>query len=145
MASNFKSVDPRDIRSEPNTFEQLGIRQMNRIAELSQSAVGTFGLPGKYGLLSLEGAVRAFNAFLMAEDNACQEKLLAFEKQLKKDLLDDVDNRFKYFESLMKWFNFLASVFYSIANISPAKQVNVDFPGAEILGKKREKINAGKS
>jgi len=125
MKDNFSAEEPRDIRSEPFTFEELGIKQMNRIAELGHKAMNAAGLQQKYNLLGVEAAIVAFAAFLPTE--IAKKSIVKYKKKLNRDWLDEPDNRAKFFSLLMEWFSLLVGDFYSVGNVVPAKAIGVDF------------------
>ena len=121
--------EPEDIRSEPYTFEELGIRQISRIALLSQKALGEKGINQKYSLLLLEGALVAFAAVLPVV--AAKESVKQFKIKLKKDYLEEVDTRLIYYNRLMEWFELLIAEFYKISNVVSGKDVDIYFTGTD--------------
>lgn len=128
--------EPEDIRSEPYTFEELGIRQMNRISVLAQKALGEKGIDQKYALLLLEGALVAFAAILPTVKS--KNSVKNFKVRLRKSMLEESEHRIPYFNILMEWFELLVSEFYMVGNVVSGKDIDVYFTGTDEPKKKKE-------
>ena len=128
--------EPEDIRSEPYSFEDLGLKQMNRISVLAQKALGERGVGQKYALLLLDGALVAFAAVLPTV--RAKKSVKEFKVKLRKHYLEDEDLRILYFNSLMEWFELLVHDFYMVGNVVSGKDIDVYFTGTDKPKKKKE-------
>lgn len=94
--------NPEDIRSEPTTYQDVLVRQINRICQQVPNAVNTYD---RRSLMSLESSIIVMDSLIHARAN---QNYLEISKKIKmsldKSILDQKQKRFKYFQALMLWF-----------------------------------------
>lgn len=126
MNDVIESVEPHAIRAEPNNFQELIIRQLDRIAVLSQNVLRSFD---RKAILALEGSIQVLASLLAPYVNEDYKEKLE-QIGLQRELIINKNFRFEYFLQLMKWLELIVLQFGRVG-ILPAERIDIDFGGVD--------------